>query len=517
MNTAVTPSMISQSRTTVRNNGADLASAGSAGDLDSWLSEFSSALEQSAMSREAGPDSPLALAEEKTGDPIQQEQDRSASYPGQDGSYPKTLEAPAEKSQQDALHSGSSRPANGEPSHALSVLSQSSAHAADGKVVVYGGQHITGLTRAALQSHALHESLPHEPGLASVAGKPLEISAEAIASGLAGTAPSLADGLSTAVAGQAAAGTAPGAGGVQSPAGQRLLALVRSGIASGDIDGASVRSLPGEARDTRWMIDSAAEVTRRKLSDSMDASDLSALLSQEAFNQRLSMAGGEELAFDAGTGLANGLNAGALTERPVEATADLSAWMSQPDLSAGGVDIQTNDPSGSVGATADMDWVALLEQQTQISRLRDADALRVDLQLQDSQRLALEAQLSDGILTLRLGARADGTQWIPAEQIEALKAALRESAADIRDVVVDQSADLGDGSSGQGGSGQAADSSGRGNGRSSSAGSGQQEPGSDVRSGGDRGRIPATADVPVGRGGISGQFGMMGAGISLRA
>jgi hypothetical protein len=244
--------------------------------------------------------------------------------------------------------------------------------------------------------------------------------------------------------------------GITSPA-DALAALLRAAQASGDITEASLRVVKGADIAIQDALD-VSGATRRKLMDALqDLSGASAGVTQAAeagvFEGMSTTDGSSAFASPAD---AWSLTAEALSERPVAAAGDLAGFFGMTDKAPGAADSMQGAAS-LAAVNADLDWMAVLEQQAGISRLREADSLRLDLQLQDSQRVSLEASMQDGVLTVRLGARSDGSFWVAPEQMEALKASLRMATPEVQEVVFEQSADLGSSLS-ERGSGDASDS-----------------------------------------------------------
>ncbi len=241
-------------------------------------------------------------------------------------------------------------------------------------------------------------------------------------------------------------GTAVDANGNALPASpaEALAALLRSAQASGDIRDASLRII--KVTDTSVQDALAASgATRRKLMDALQdigTTGSVAELATTGFMSSIDSLQPGGLSFLPADVASPTFSADALTERAVGAISDLTGFLSLTERAPGAMEgLQGADAMAAVNA--DLDWMAVLEQQAGLSRLRETDSLRLDLQLQDSQRVALEASLQDGVLTVKLGARADGSFWVPPEQLEALKASLRMSTPEVQEVVFEQSADLG--------------------------------------------------------------------------
>lgn len=134
--------------------------------------------------------------------------------------------------------------------------------------------------------------------------------------------------------------------------------------------------------------------------------------------------------------------ADAWVERPVVATG-LEVFVATGDTTGTAASVPAERMAGSEGGVllSDHDWMEALEKQVSIGRLRETDRVRLDLELQGAERMSLEAQLTDGVLTVRLGARSDGMPWVSPEQLEALTATLRAASPDIASVVLEQNGD----------------------------------------------------------------------------
>jgi hypothetical protein len=136
----------------------------------------------------------------------------------------------------------------------------------------------------------------------------------------------------------------------------------------------------------------------------------------------------------------------------LNATGALGFSSTLSSLEARGADLAV-----ATSGVADFSWVQDIQQQMDLARLKDESSLRLDVMLAGDQRLALQAQLQEGVLKLTFDANSTLISSLQADQLEALKAAMMENAPEIREVQFEQAADLpgqGQSTSGQSGRGE---------------------------------------------------------------
>lgn len=412
--------------------------------MESWMAELSSALNRTAANNSFANSS----AQERQESLLSQELNR-------DRSSANSTEAQASlQAHGHAPHlraDASAHAAHGSHgSHATQSVAGAESHTGNTAVAPYA-THILGQDSGAHQTIAA----PHH-GIATTAGALHGVAAEthhalthqgtvhSTATGIAfpqGVQPALhAGGASTDIPSTVAQPSSPA---------EALVALLRSVQASGDIRDASLRSVrAGDALNTD--VQDASMATRRKLMDAlqeMSGPGMASVNAELGMASDMSMSNGLPV-YSVQEG-SDFLVSDALIERPVEAAGDLAGFFNLTDRLPGAADAVAGADAANA-LNADMDWMAVMEQQAGLSRLKETDSLRLDLQLQDSQRVALEASLQDGVLTVKLGARADGSFWVPTEQLEALKNSLRLATPEVQEVVFEQSADFGSAESDRG-------------------------------------------------------------------
>jgi hypothetical protein len=156
---------------------------------------------------------------------------------------------------------------------------------------------------------------------------------------------------------------------------------------------------------------------------------------------------------DSGLGGGSGEPSGGNTGDGATAyTADTSSLMAGTELGMLGglgfgstlssLETRGADVTGTAGGLVDLSWVQDIAKQMDMARLKDESSLRLDVMLAGDQRLALQAQLQDGVLRLTFDANASLINVLQADQLEALKAAMMENAPDIREVRFEQSDEL---------------------------------------------------------------------------